>query len=208
MMGKADLIAAFQLLGDLAPAMRALEARGLEVRADLTQAGVVTLRVALPEGHPARAVRFQDLALPMAEGRVAEVAPVSEAVPGPVDVPVAATAAPEADAPPAEPLKAVERDGACVLLLPADPVAFVPETDLERHLWGMTRKGDWGIQADAELMHFACLDWPMQGIAAEMGRDAKEVKARFELLTEGRRRPRLAVQAALERMLAAAGAAA
>jgi hypothetical protein len=58
-----------------------------------------------------------------------------------------------------------------------------PADDLGKYLWTMSRKGGWDMKADHGLMELACTGWTMGDIAVEMGRDSKEIKERFELLT-------------------------
>jgi len=82
-----------------------------------------------------------------------------------------------------------------------------PTDDLGRHLWFLTRKGDWHFGADHQLMDLACMGWNVPDIAAEMGRGDLDVKRRFDLLTDKRRFNRAAVRDRLAAFLALAGAA-
>lgn len=111
-----------------------------------------------------------------------------------------------APAPAVSPPPVVEAAGACHPSTPAASLPAAPTDELGQYLWTMTRKDGWDMGADKDLMELANLGWTMGDVATDMGRDSKAVKARFELLTCGRRYKREDVLARLYAFLSQAAA--
>ncbi len=96
----------------------------------------------------------------------------------------------------------------------ASPAAVKPagatdtEDALGQHLWNMSRKGDWHIAADVELMQMAIDGDDLPIIADQLGKDVADVKTRFLLLRKGGTFGRAEILARLKWFLANAEVAA
>ena len=71
----------------------------------------------------------------------------------------------------------------------------------------MPRGKIWTLKRDTDLLDLAVLGWPIEEIASEIRVVAKELKPRFEVLTDGKRWKRADVLAALQLLGALAQAA-
>ena len=88
---------------------------------------------------------------------------------------------------------------------PGAPAGIDP--DLWAHIQAVPRGKIWTLKRDTDLLDLAVLGWPIEEIASEIRVVAKELKPRFEVLTDGKRWKRADVLAALQLLGALAQAA-
>jgi hypothetical protein len=81
-------------------------------------------------------------------------------------------------------------------------VPAAPPPSLAQHLRDVPRGLIWTLERDADLLRLSCLGWPLQEIVVEMDLSDRDIKARFEVLLDGKRFKRAEVNIALQAMLA------
>ena len=86
------------------------------------------------------------------------------------------------------------------------PAALRPIDALASHLTGLPRANGWSIDRDIELLDLALLGWPEFEVALEVGVTSRDLKDRFDLLTNKRMFKRDAVLGGLRALAGSAGA--